>query len=195
MKKREKPPVKSFIKQTLIPHVNYEIVTADPAVGIIYVVNNFISGHVRLLGRKGGAYPHKYLEMIESIFGKDDNTIEVCSGPIKGCFSVDINPRHTPCLIEDGQVMDHIPDNIFSRWRCDPPYNKETAQKMYNCEMPSIGKLLKAGARVLKPNSLMFLLCNQNYQHCPKGVKRIGLILITIIPNNEIRALNIYLKL
>lgn len=48
---------------------------------------------------------------------------------------------------------------------------------------------------VCRPGSLMFLLLGaQNYQMCPKGVKRIGWIAITIIPNNEMRCLNIFLK-
>jgi hypothetical protein len=34
----------------------------------------------------------------------------------------------------------------------------------------------------------------QNYQWHPKGVKRIGCIMITIVPNNEIRCLNIFYK-
>jgi hypothetical protein len=66
---------------------------------------------------------------------------------------------------------------------------------MYGTELPNLGKLLKAGARVIKPGSLMFLLCSQNYQICPPGVKRIGIITMTIVPNNELRACNIYEKL
>jgi hypothetical protein len=61
--------------------------------------------------------------------------------------------------------------------------------------LPVTGKLLKAGARVCKVGSLMFLLLGpQNYQMCPAGVKRIGWIAITIVPNNEIRCLNIFYK-
>ena len=42
----------------------------------------------------------------------------------------------------------------------------------------------------------MFLLLGpQNYQICPPGVKRIGWIAITVVPNNELRALHIFLKL
>jgi hypothetical protein len=77
----------------------------------------------------------------------------------------------------------------------DPPYNISTARDMYDTELPSPIKLLKAGARVCKVGSLMFLLLGpQNYQIHPKGVKRIGYIDISVIPNNEIRCLNIYLK-
>jgi len=41
----------------------------------------------------------------------------------------------------------------------------------------------------------MFLLLGpQNYQWHTKGVKRIGCIALTVVPNNEFRALNIYYK-
>ena len=41
----------------------------------------------------------------------------------------------------------------------------------------------------------MFLLLGpQNYQICPPGVKRIGWIAITVVPNNELRALHIFLN-
>ena len=47
---------------------------------------------------------------------------------------------------------------------------------------------------VCKPGSLMFLLLGKPYQPCPKRVIRIGCIAISVIPNNEIRVLNIYYK-
>lgn len=65
--------------------------------------------------------------MIDAIFGKDKNTIEVCSGRIKeydnDCFAVDINSATNPDVVGDGQTLAHISNNTFSRWRCDPPYN------------------------------------------------------------------------
>jgi hypothetical protein len=37
-----------------------------------------------------------YLEMIDHVFGREENTIEVCSGNVNGgCFAVDINPETT----------------------------------------------------------------------------------------------------
>ena len=41
----------------------------------------------------------------------------------------------------------------------------------------------------------MFLLLGPtNYQSCPAGVIRIGSVVLSIIPNNEWRTLNIFLK-
>jgi len=141
--------------------------------------------------------------MIDTIFGKEPNTIEVCSGDMvvnnSNCntTTVDINPAKNPDIVDDAQVLSSISsDNIYYRWRCDPPYNLATSKSMYGLtDLPQTSKLLKAGARVCRPGSLMFLLLGaQNYQICPKGVKRIGWIAITIVPNNEIRCLNIFLK-
>jgi hypothetical protein len=178
---------------------------AYPATGNFTLKNNFITGHLRLRGRVGGQYPHKYLEFINRVFDATTpvRTIEVCSNRILGlnkcgnCFTVDINPEYKPDLVADGQLLTEIKDEYFERWRCDPPYNNKTAKEMYNCELPSLYNLLDAGARVIKPGSLMFLLCSQNVQSGTIGkgnIKRIGFIYISVVPNNETRILNIYVK-
>jgi hypothetical protein len=187
----------------------YFIIPAYPARGILFVTHDnpgFISGHVRLRGKDQGRYPYNYLEMIDNIFGKEENTIEVCSRSVQGrngpegtktssCFTVDINPETGPDLVDDGQELKLVPNNIFNRWRCDPPYTEDTAKKMYKTALPITGELLKAAARVCRVGSLLFLLLGpQNYQWCPVGVKRIGWIAITIVPNNELRALHIFYK-
>ena len=192
----------------------YYIILAGPAKGVLYVTENspdYISGQVRMRGRDGGRYPYNYLDMIDHIFGKEENTIEVCSGSIKGrntdiaadrsvsmeeskasssiaqlasfssssCLTVDINPDTKPDLIADGQTIDAIPNGIFNRCKCDPPYNARTAKEIYGTDLPNPSKLLKSGARVCKPGSLIFLLLGpQNYQIHPKGVKRVGPIII-----------------
>ena len=58
----------------------YLIILAGPATGILYITENspgFISGHLRMRGKNGGRYPYRYLEMIDNIFGAEENTIEV----------------------------------------------------------------------------------------------------------------------
>jgi hypothetical protein len=181
----------------------YIAIPASPATGILYITQNspdFISGHVRVRGRNNGRYPYNYLEMIDSVFGKEENTIEVCSYKVKeyydtDCFTVDIKSATNPDLVADGQTLSSIPNNSFSRWRCDPPYNITTAKSMYGTDLPAPLKLLKAGARACKIGSLMFLLLGpKNYQICPPGTKRIGWIALTVVPNNEVRGLNIYYK-
>ncbi|HKG87756.1 MAG TPA: hypothetical protein VKA95_05470 [Nitrososphaeraceae archaeon] len=138
--------------------------------------------------------------MIDYLFGPENNTIEVCSSYVKGkssggAFTVDINPATNPDLVDDAQELSKVNPNSFNRWRCDPPYNEATAKTMYDTQLPSTSKLLTAGARVCKSGSLMFLLLGpQNFQWCPSNVIRIGWIAITIVPNNELRALHIFYK-
>jgi hypothetical protein len=111
------------------------------------------------------------------------------------CVTVDIKSTTHPDLIDDGQTLSSILNNAFNRWRCDPPYNVQTAKQMYDTSLPETAKLLKTGARICAVGSLMFLLLGpKNYQMCPQGVKRIGWIAITVVPNNEVRSLNIYYK-
>jgi hypothetical protein len=184
----------------------YVEILASPATGILHITQNspdFISGHIRVRGRENGSYPYKYLEMIDMIFGSENKTIEVCSGLIRKYnanrnseyFTVDINPKNNPDLVEDGQTLSSLPSNNFNRWRCDPPYNAATARNMYGTDLPAPLKLVKAGARVCKVGSLMFLLLGpKNYQMYPQGIKRIGWIALTVVPNNEVRSLHVYYK-
>jgi hypothetical protein len=181
----------------------YIIIPATPAKGILYITQNspgYISGHIRARARSNGSYPYKLPEMIETLFGREDNTIEVCGGMLKkhgytNCFTVDVNPNTNPDLVDDGQILSSIPNNTFNRARFDPPYNAVTARKMYGTDLPSPIRLLKAGARVCKVGSLMFMLLGHtSYQPAPQGVKRIGHITISIIPNNEVRDLHVYFK-
>lgn len=184
----------------------------------------FITGKLSMKGKDGGRYPYKYEEMINHLFGTERNRIEVCSGTIKGRtwtsssvlsslnikdslssvlnlssssslpFTVDINPHLNPDYVADAQILDGVPNGVFNRWMADPPYNLSTARKMYGTELPSPIRLLEAGARVCKTGSLLFLLLGKPYQPCPNGVRRIGCIDISVIPNNEVRFLNIYWK-
>lgn len=180
----------------------YHLIPASPCVGMLYVTENnpeFISGHIRVRGRAGGCYPYHYLQMIDELFGPDKHTIEVCSGyvdaPREAECTVDINQATKANCIDDGERLAKTPDEIYTRYRADPPYNVYTAGDMYKTDLPETAKLLKAGARVIKPGSLMFLLLGpKNYQICPEGVKRIGWIAMTVVPSNELRALHIFYK-
>lgn len=190
----------SFIKLEGIQQGNKLTYDISPTIGDLSVQNDFIGGHLRMRGEGGGRYPTNYLEFIDRVFGSEPNTIEVCSNKILGlnggnsCFTVDINPEHKPDLVVDGQTLEGIRENSFSRWRCDPPYNDKTAKGMYSTELPNVSKLLKAGARVVKPGSLLFLLHAYPTTSNISGLSKIGYITISAIPNNEIRILNIYVK-
>ncbi len=176
----------------------------DNATGVVFVSSNspqYVSGQIRIRGRKNGQYPFGYKEILEEIFGKCSSCgeeIEVCSGWVKkkpNLMTVDINPDRDPIHIGDGQSLPVDWTNRFERWYCDPPYNKRTAEKMYGTQLPSWTKLLTEGARVTKPGGLLFLLLGDvNLQWHPQGTTRIGWLVLSIIPNQEARAIHVYLK-
>lgn len=118
----------NLIKAEWFPWYDLKIIRASPAKGILFVTKNsphFVSGQVRLRGRNHGSYPFSYLEMINNLFGKEEDTIEVCSGSIRSqdCFTVDVNPDTNPAVVDDGQELSKIAICTFMRFRCDPPYN------------------------------------------------------------------------
>lgn len=178
------------------------IILPKPLKGALFITKDnpsFISGHVRVRGKNGGQYPYRLVQMIDYVFGPEYNAIEVCSGKVTGLIdgitTVDINPANNSTIVDDGELLSTITNNHYNRWRSDPPYNITTAKEMYGTGLPNPLKLLKAGARVCKPGSLLFLLLGpQNYQQHPAGTKRIGYINLTVVPNNETRCLNIFYK-
>lgn len=195
----------------ILPHVkvpifhmgDYSIFLTEPCQGVCFVnpdSPHFIHGRMAVKGHKGGVYPDHYLDFIDRVFGPEPQTIEACSKTVKvdsrrTALTVDLDPKNEPSIVGDAQILAGVPSGQYKRWRCDPPYNADTAREMYNCELPQFNHLLEAGARVCQLGSFMFLLLGpQNYQVCPEGVMRVGLIYISVIPNNETRALNIYHK-
>ena len=92
---------------------HYTYIPCSPAKGVLYITGDnptYISGQIRMRGKDEGRYPYKYLEMIDTIFGPVDNTIEVCSRSVTGvnkggsCFTVDINPDCNPDLAVDETI-------------------------------------------------------------------------------------------
>lgn len=184
---------------------NYSIYPLQNASGVVYITHNspqYISGHLRMRGKDNGQYPYKYKEMIFELFGpedKDSLNIEVCSGDVKptsNLLTVDVDSNKFPNIVGDAQFLNTEESNRFDRWYCDPPYTEEAAKGRYNIPIfPSFTKLLTEGARVVKPGGLLFLLLGvKNMQWTPKNIIRIGLLFITIVPNQEVRCLHIYYK-
>ncbi len=195
----------NIVKKT--PNVvttKYSAFFLDNVTGVVYVTCDspqYASGQIRMRGRTNGQYPFGYKKMLEEIFGKCSSygeEIEVCSGWVKNrpnLMTVDINPDRNPVHVGDGQSLPGGWSNRFERWSSDPPYNKRTAEKMYGTPLPSWSKLLTEGARVTKPGGLLFLLLGDvNFQWHPEGTTRIGWLVLSIIPNQEARAIHIYLK-
>jgi hypothetical protein len=90
------------------------IILPKPLKGTLFVsLDNpgYMSGQIRVRGNGDGKYPFHYLEMIEYVFGREENTIEVCSGSVvEKCVTVDLNPETNPQILDDGQLS---PQKLF----------------------------------------------------------------------------------
>lgn len=181
------------------------IIPLKSVTGVCFITKNspqFISGHFRLRGRDNGSYPYHFKEAIIELFGgisPGEEEIEVCSGTVQSnpnLITVDINPEKGATYTMDAQALPKEWAGRFARWHCDPPYSEKAAKEMYNLtELLSLSRLLIEGARVTKPGGLLFLLLGaKNMQWCPDSLIRIGWLGITIVPNQEIRALHCYIK-
>ena len=183
-----------IIRKPDVTFDKYSVYCLTKGVGVLYITKaspQLLSGHIRLRGRNNGRYPYRYKEMIDELFGSSTslNMIECCSGDVKAksnLYTVDINKDKHPSLVCDAQALPAKLTNSFDRWDCDPPYNHNTATKMYDTKLPSFSRLLTEGARVVKPGGLLFFLIgNKNMQWCPPSLTRIGLLFCTIVPLQE----------
>ncbi|MGA8842761.1 MAG: hypothetical protein WB511_04190 [Nitrososphaeraceae archaeon] len=52
--------VDELIQIPTFQNPKYRIIDCTPATGILYLANNFLSGHVRMRGRDNGIYLYKY---------------------------------------------------------------------------------------------------------------------------------------
>lgn len=168
----------------------------------VYIRNDFIGGLLRTKGNGEGQYPDPYLYWIESVFGREPETMEVCSRYVKADgistrYTVDINPKFQPTFCTDAQTMAGVPPLKVKRIRADPPYNEKTAKEMYGVTLPDFYKLLEVPGRFLEVGGLYFLLLGMhNYQINVErlGLRRIGLIALAVVPNYEMRACNVFYK-
>jgi hypothetical protein len=65
-------------RQEIDGNQEYSIILASPAKGVLYNTQDckyYISGQIRVRGRDNGRYPFNYLEMIDAVFGMEENTI------------------------------------------------------------------------------------------------------------------------
>ena len=62
------------------------ILSTNPITSILFVTYNnpsFLSGQARAKGKDGGRYPFHYLEMIDNLFGREENLLFYFLGVFK----------------------------------------------------------------------------------------------------------------
>jgi ubiquinone/menaquinone biosynthesis C-methylase UbiE len=82
------------------------------------------------------------------------------SGSCKSGHTIDIKKELNPKTIANAESLP-FEDNYFEGGFADPPYNKQFAETLYNCNYPKWSKWTNELVRVIRPNGRIGIM--QNY--------------------------------
>lgn len=148
-----------------------------------------------------GAYPAGFMKRLKSAFKdfypKDRlDILHVCSGrisPNEG-LRLDIDTQYEPDFVNDAENMVEIEDEEFLWVQSDTPYNKEASSKYYGKPMVNRSSVIKEMTRVCKVGGFVAMLDQISPNNVPRCLKRIALIGVTSIPNQDMRIFTVFHK-
>ena len=106
-----------------------------------------------------GCYPLHFEKRIKEILDTT-NYVHLFAGMATTGTRVDINPAVLPNTLADVHLLPFA-DDSFDGGMADPPYTKEFARDLYNCDYPRWGTWVKELVRVVKPGCRIAIM--QNY--------------------------------
>lgn len=153
-------------------------------------------------GKFPGAYPAGFMKRLKSAFRDyypQDSTdiLHVCSGrlPASEGLRLDIDDQYEPDFLCDAEDMsEEIDDEQFAWVQSDTPYNKEASTKYYGKPMVVRSKVIKEMTRVCKVNGFVAMLDQISPNNVPRCLKRVALIGVTSIPNQDMRIFTVFRK-
>ncbi len=154
-------------------------------------------------GKKfSGAYPAGFMKRVKLAFKdyypKDkEDKLQVCSGRIPSCegMRLDIDPKYKPDFLCNAEDMKPVKSNRFKWVMSDTPYNERASEKYYGKPLLNRSKMLKEMTRVCKVGGFVSLLDQITPNNAPRNLKRIAIIGVTSIPNQDLRVFTLYRKI
>ena len=148
-----------------------------------------------------GAYPAGFLKRLKTSFDyfwpKDNNLIlHVCSGRILSSEGkrLDIDPKYKPDYLVNAEKMDGVSNESFLWVIADPPYNEAAAQRYYGMKLLNKSKMIKEMTRVCVLGGYVALLDQYSPNGTPKALKRVAIIGVTSVPNQDLRVFTVWQK-
>lgn len=149
-----------------------------------------------------GAYPAGFMKRLKSAFRdfypkNRKDILHVCSGRISSGegLRLDIDDQYEPDYLCDAEDMsDEIEDEEFQWVQSDTAYNKEASSKYYGKPMVNRSKVIKEMTRVCKVGGFVSMLDQISPNNVPRCLKRIALIGVTSIPNQDMRIFTVFHK-
>lgn len=105
-----------------------------------------------------GAYPHTYLERINSMFPDAERVLHVFSGSLPGGNYVRFDSNGKGDVSGDAhQLASYFPGKKFDLQLVDPPYSVEDCEH-YGCAMVNRNKVLSECIKILAPGGFIVWL-------------------------------------
>lgn len=137
-----------------------------------------------------GAYPEGFLWRAKAMMPGE--MCHLCSGTVRGDFTVDINPDMNPDLVGDARDTG-LPGESFDAVLIDPPYSPEDAEK-YGTDYPRPAHLMREGYRLVRPGGRVGMLHHIWPQPPAKGVRCLAIVGVVVGTQNRIRQFTVYEK-
>lgn len=148
-----------------------------------------------------GAYPAGFMKRLKSAFRcfyptNINDILHVCSGRISCSegMRLDIDEQYEPDFLCNAENMSDVEDEQFFWVQSDTPYNKEASSKYYGKSMVNRSKVIKEMTRVCKVGGFVSMLDQISPNNVPRCLKRVALIGVTSIPNQDMRIFTVFHK-
>lgn len=148
-----------------------------------------------------GAYPAGFMkrvkEAFKEVFPKNKSQIlHVCAGSISKDegLTLDIDSKYDPDFLDNAEDMSCLKDESFEWTQSDSPYNERASEKYYGKPLLNRSKMIRAMTRVTKVNGYISMLDQISPNSVPRNLKRIALIGVTSIPNQDMRIFTVFQK-
>jgi hypothetical protein len=147
---------------------------------------------------EGGGFPCGFLEFACKTLGCDQPAavLHVCSGSLRGPFTVDRRPAVRPAVIADARALPFL-DGSFRWVVADPPYSRTWAKALYGVtarQYPTPGGIVREAMRVLQPGGRLGLLHYMVPPYPVASVRLVGIWGVTVGPGSTIRAWSVLEK-
>lgn len=148
-----------------------------------------------------GSYPAGFMKRVKAafkeVYPKNPNRIlHVCSGRISKTegHRLDISPKYKPNYLDNAETMKKVRSNKYWWVQSDTPYNKRASEKYYGRPLLDRPKMIRAMVRVCKLGGFVSLLDQISPNSVPRNLKRVAIIGVTSIPNQDLRVFTVFQK-
>jgi hypothetical protein len=140
---------------------------------------------------EGGGFPVGFLPFAYRTLACDqpDRVLHVCSGSVRGPFTVDRRPAVRPAVVAATRQLPFL-DGSFRWVIADPPYSRTWAKWLYGVtarQYPTPGGIVAEAMRVLQPGGRLGLLHTMMPPYPVRIARLVGAWGITIGPGSTIR--------